>query len=151
MQPNIQSFRNNFITTRAFLGSSSGINQQYSSPSIFRFGNRVLYELVPGYINNTFVDSFYSIRLHILNRQILKHNYLIIIYKFATLFMRKIFTSVGNTYVSVIKNVNSFLALRAIFGRIGYFALNSFKVFFILLEPSPALNCFTITEGSKSS
>lgn len=131
-----QLFFDKLTTTGTKLAGVARINQYHRSPSVFRFGDGALYELIPGYIGHAFVDGLFAVGLHAHNVQIFKHDDLVGIDQLAGLLMGKVLAPLGNALMDVVQGEYCFAPFRASLFQSGHLALDTFQVIFILLKPS---------------
>ena len=127
----------------------SGINQYHSSPSFFRFGGCVLYELIPGYIGHALVDGLLAVGLHPNNVQIFKHNDLALLNQFPAFFVGKVPAPVGNALMNMVQGTDCLAPFRTSLRQAGDFALDALQVLFVSPEPSLPLDFPPIGELPK--
>lgn len=145
----MQIFRNDVTTTRAFLRCTPGINQYNSPASFFRFALTELYESSPGHISYTLVKDFVAILLHTLYVQVFKRDELIFVDQLTRFLVSEIIASVSLTLVSVLQGANRLPPLRAAFGQFLFLAVQPGHIFCIPPHPSLALNLVAVGEDGK--
>jgi hypothetical protein len=149
MHSNRQILGHNLTATGTHLRCASGVDQYDSATGAFSLVRAVLHKSSPGHVRNTPVDDLVSVRLHVLNVQVFKHQQAVAVNQLATFLMYKVVPAIARPLIGVVECLDRFSAFCAALWQFLFFALKAGNIQSVLLHPALTVNLLAVGQHYK--